>query len=190
MFIERPLTSVAFVLIVQVLASCANDDAAPKDRPEPDLEKREPALCAKGELEPDMTTTFELAGPGVDSSTRALEPGNYHVAATYLALQPEKTETALELSGPVIESLFTTPGFVAVTTGASVSCNTLRTLTVWGSEEAMFAFVVNPAHARAMAQTSDVSRGTSNTTTWDGNAESVTWQEAARQLGLEVSGDI
>jgi heme-degrading monooxygenase HmoA len=178
------------VALVVVFASCANDDTAPSDRPEPDPEERESALCTKGKLEPDMMTTFELAGPGVNPSTGTLAPGDYHVATTYLALQPGKTETALELSGPVIESLFTSPGFVAVTTGGSVSCNTLRTLTVWASEEAMFAFVASPAHVRAMAQTSGVSRGTSNTTTWDGNAETITWREAARQLDLEVGGDI
>jgi heme-degrading monooxygenase HmoA len=148
------------------------------------------ADCVKGELESDMATSLPLAGPGVKPDTGELSPGTYVVATTYLALQPGKLDTAIELAGPVVENAFTLPGFVAVTLAGSGGCNSLRTITVWDSEEAMFAFVASPAHTRAMAQTSAISRGTSNTITWDGSDSTVTWEEAARQLGLEEGGDI
>lgn len=173
--------------LVLVLAGCAGDDSEPTERAPG---KQEFSLCTKGELESDLATGLELSGPGVNPSTGSILPGDYHVATTYFALQPGKADVALDLSGPVIESLFEMPGFVAVTTGASTSCNTLRTLTVWENEAAMFAFVASPAHARAMTQTSTLSRGTSNTVAWDGSADSVSWQEAARRLGLVVGGEI
>lgn len=192
-----------------LLVGCATDTSDPSatpsddvegqdretdDKGETDEEERQPdagyAGCSKGELESDMTTSLELAGPGVNPETGMITPGTYLVATTYLALQPGTLDKAIELSGPIIETSFGLPGFVAVTIAGSESCNTLRTITVWENEQAMFAFVASPEHARAMAQTSAISRGTSNTITWDGSVESVKWTEAARQLALEEDGDI
>ena len=175
------------VLALNALLSfaCSNDDAD-----EPDTAPGEFASCSKGALEPDITTTLELAGPGVDPSSGVLTPGEYHISATYLALKSGKEALANQLAGPVIEELFGMAGLVAVATSRSSSCASLRTLTVWESEEAMFAFVASPAHVRAMAQTLELSRGTSNTIAWKGNAGSATWQEAARQLKAEAGGEI
>jgi hypothetical protein len=181
--------SLSWLCIALLFVACSNDDSDSKLQPENDPEKQF-ASCAKADVEPDLVTSLELTGPGVNPTTRTLTPGNYHVATTYLALQPGKIDLALEHSGPVIEGLFELPGFVAVMISGSASCNTLRTLTLWASEEALFDFVASPAHIRAMAQTTNLSRGTSNTITWEGNAESATWREAARQLGLEVGGEI
>lgn len=208
MSLKRTFTSLTGSLVAALLlGGCVSDNSDPDPDVEPrpsmaateDVETDEPddekptdeyADCAKGEIESDIATSLPLAGPGVDPDTGELSPGNYLVATTYLALQPDKMETAIELSGPTIEHVFTLPGFVGVTIAGSAACNSLRTITIWESEEAMFAFVASPAHTRAMAQTSVVSRGTSNTITWDGDEKSVTWQEAARQLGQEEDGDI
>jgi heme-degrading monooxygenase HmoA len=130
-----------------------------------------------------------LAGPGVDPQTGALEPGSYSIATTYLALKPEKVERALELGNPVVQSLFTMKGFVAFSTTASASCATLRTLTIWQSEEDMMNFVVSPAHLEAMPEIADLSRGTSNTVSWEGSEQDANWERAAELLASETSGD-
>lgn len=167
------------------LLACANDDS-----PSSDAASREFALCSKGSLESDMEVTLPPTGPGVDPSTGQLAPGSYHIATTYLALRPGKEALAGELAGPIVQSMFETSGLVAVTTARSSSCAALRTLTVWETEEAMFAFVASPAHVRAMAQTTEVSRGTSNTIAWSGTGESATWAEAEKRLGAEQGGEI
>ncbi len=203
MSIKKSPTPAALLLLASLSPGCTTDDPDPPVDTQGEQRDEEPEQaaddepdassyvgCSKEELESDMTTSIELSGPGVDPDTGKLTPGTYHVATTYLALQPGKLDTVLELSGPIIESSFSLPGFVAMTIVGSESCNTLRTLTVWETEQAMFAFVASPSHARAMAKTSEVSRGSSNTITWDGDVDSVSWDEAARRLGLEEDGDI
>jgi heme-degrading monooxygenase HmoA len=147
------------------------------------------AACSKGALEADLEGDAALAGPGVDAETGKLEPGSYLVASTYLALEPAQVERALGLGGPVVESLFDMPGFVAFSTLSSRSCAALRTLTVWQSEEDMLAFVASPAHVAAMAVVSELSRGSSNTVAWDGTEQDATWERGAEFLARETSGD-
>ncbi|MGK3966840.1 antibiotic biosynthesis monooxygenase [Sorangium sp. So ce118] len=146
--------------------------------------------CYKGELEPDREGALELAGPGVDAATGALKPGSYLVSTTYLAMKPEMAQTASELADPVVEGMFAMKGFVAMAGARSSSCAALRTLTVWESEQDMFAFVGSPAHVRAMGQAHSISRGTSNVISWEGSEREATWEEAAKRLGSETGGDI
>lgn len=146
--------------------------------------------CSKGELEPDRMGDLKLRGPGVDPETGALPPGTYLISTTYLALKPDMVERAMELGGPVMQSLFTMKGLVGVATLQSSSCAALRTLSVWESEEDMFTFVGSPAHASAMAHISSISRGTSNAISWEATEDQATWEEAARRLASEDDGDI
>lgn len=146
--------------------------------------------CSKGELEPDRQGDMVFRGPGVDPETGALPPGNYLISTTYLALKPEMTQRAMELGGPIMQSLFTMKGLVGVATLQSSSCMSLRTLSVWESEEDMFAFVVSPAHASAMGHAASLSRGSSNAISWEGSEAQATWEEAARRLASETGGDI
>jgi len=148
------------------------------------------ASCAKGEIEPDFVEDAPLAGPGIDPKTGAVVAGDYFVATTYLALKPGQLESLFELSGPVIATLMTSQGLVAVGTAQSESCLAVRTLTVWQSAEDMVAFVTSTAHATAMAETSTLSRGTTNTISWAGDETTVSWQEAAVRLEAEASGDL
>lgn len=148
------------------------------------------ANCTKGDLEADFVQDTDWIGPGVDPETGELEPGNYMVATTYLALEPSRRDSFLEISGPVIETLSTSEGFVAAITGASESCSSLRTLTVWPTDEDMYTFVGSPAHSNAMSKSSELSRGTSNTISWEGDAATATWEESVARLGAEVGGDL
>ncbi|NUP04784.1 MAG: hypothetical protein HOW73_01855 [Polyangiaceae bacterium] len=148
------------------------------------------ANCHKGDLETDLADDMPMMGPGIDPDTGELAPGTYYVATTYLALNPEKRERLGEVSGPVIESLQTSAGLIAVITSQSESCQSFRTMTVWQSEEDMMTFVTGAAHAAAMAETSELSRGTSNTISWEGDASTANWEEAATRLGAEPGGDL
>jgi hypothetical protein len=145
--------------------------------------------CKKGEMEADFVEDTPLAGPGVDPETGALVEGSYFIATTYLAMKPGTLETVMELSGPVIGELTASPGFVAVSTANSSSCLALRTLTVWESEEQMFEFVAGPAHNAAMGEMHELSRGTSNTISWQGPAADVDWEVVIEKLGAEEGGD-
>ena len=147
------------------------------------------ADCSKKTLEADKQDQ-QLAGPGVDPDTGALAPGHYVISSTYLAMVPEQSEHAQQLGGAVIQSLPSMQGLVASGFASSTSCATLRTLTVWQSEEDMVAFVSSPAHAAAMAQTSTLSRGSiSNVISWEGDETNATWEEAAKQLAKQTGGD-
>ncbi|WP_437673557.1 hypothetical protein [Sorangium sp. So ce131] len=146
--------------------------------------------CEKGKIESDFFEALEPSGPGVDPQTKQVRAGSYVIASTYLALKPELDHgAAMEVSGPVIEAVMTAKGTVAMMAGRSTACSTLRTLSVWESEEDMLAFVMGPAHVEAMSHTSELSRGTSNTISWEGNEEDVAWEEAARQLASENASD-
>ena len=170
------------------LASAACSDDEPKS-PAKDSSANTFGNCSRGVLESDRGDDLALAGPGVDPETGRLAAGNYLVATTYLALKPDKADRALELGGPVVESLFAMKGFVAFSTTQSSSCATLRTLTIWQSEEDMLTFVTSPAHVTAMSAISELSRGTSNTIAWEGSEKDASWERAAKYLAAETGGD-
>ena len=100
-------------LVALASAACAEEaKSGTEDEPSADAF----AHCSSGVLESDRGDDLALAGPGVDPETGRLAAGNYLVSTTYLALEPERTSRALELSGPVIQSLFEMKGFVAFST--------------------------------------------------------------------------
>jgi hypothetical protein len=141
------------------------------------------AHCDKGVIEDDFVQDLQWSGPGVDQMTGEIMPGTYRIAATYLPVKPGKLDRVFELSGPVFNTLFGTQGFVAVATAQSESCSSLRTFTVWQSEEDMYALVGSEAHTAAMSETADLSRGGTGAISWDGDETTITWEEAASRLG-------
>lgn len=165
-------------------SACADDEPKPNDGST--ATDSAFAKCSQGALESDRGDDTALAGPGIDPATGQLAAGDYQIATTYLALQPNKAARALELGGAVVQSLFGMHGFVAFSTTQSNSCATLRTLTVWETEEDMLAFVTSPAHAAAMSEVSELSRGSSNTTAWKGSEKDATWERAAGYLAAET----
>lgn len=166
--------------------ACADDDAKPGDKPAPVADF---ASCSRSLLEPDRGDDAALAGPGMNPDTGQLAAGSYLVATTYLALRPDKVARALELGGPVVQSLFGMQGFVAFSTTQSSSCSTLRTLTIWQREEDMLTFVTSPAHVAAMSEVSELSRGGSSTVAWEGSEKDATWERAADYLAAETGAD-
>jgi heme-degrading monooxygenase HmoA len=146
--------------------------------------------CKKETVEPDFKTLQPLSGPGVDMTSGKVKPGKYIVATTYLAANPNEVKRTFSLSMPIIGSLPSMKGFVAASFGQSNACATLRTLTVWESEEDLMTFIMSPAHAAAMKQIGTISRGTSNTTDWESKGDDATFADAAKKLGSDKSSDI
>ncbi len=139
--------------------------------------------CVKGEIEADFVEDTPLVGPGVDQETGLLAEGNYFIATTYLAMKPDVLDHVMELAGPTINTLVASDGFVAMSTARSESCLSLRTLTVWQSEEQMYEFVASEAHSAAMSEMSDLNRGTSGTLSWQGTEADASWAVSIPKLG-------
>ncbi|HTU61120.1 MAG TPA: hypothetical protein VMF89_21850, partial [Polyangiales bacterium] len=114
-------------------------------------------------------------------------PGTYLVSTTYLALQqaPEAQQRFNALMGPIMKELAQRDGLLALSTGASIECGSVRTLSVWRDEVAMFGFVTSAAHAAAIAAIGEVSRGGSIVTHWQGDDSTVSWAAAAEHAGVD-----
>ncbi|AUX47314.1 uncharacterized protein SOCE26_088320 [Sorangium cellulosum] len=183
----RGVVSVFFCAAGAVALGCSSGEA---DDPPADGSSSPLSGCEKGKIESDLVEGLELSGPGVDPQTKQVRAGSYVMASTYLAMRPGLDHgEALGVAGPVVEAVMTAKGAVAVMASQSADCAALRTLSVWESEEDMFAFVMGPAHVEAMSHTSELSRGTSNTVSWEGTEEDVTWEEGARRLASENASD-
>lgn len=174
------------------LVACGGDDEVPRQAPTvmPAPSASPSPVCTRGAMERDFTALSPLGGPGVDPATGALRPptnGAYVVSSTYLTLRPEPAAQQAfgELMGPISETLATQPGLIAIQLGTSMACGTARTLTVWDTEESMYAFVASPPHAAAMARVGEVSRGQSVVTHWDASTVAeASWAEVERKLSV------
>lgn len=127
-----------------------------------------------------------LSGPGYDPMTGFVgtPQSSYVVHATQIYLRPEHYDEFYGLAGKVVAQLASTEGLVAFTIGSDDACGVARTMGVWSSEEALYAFVGSGAHAEAMAKTSALTF-TGRTTHWDATPEDVealTWDVARAKL--------
>jgi heme-degrading monooxygenase HmoA len=165
-----------------VLTACGDDEApmAPQVAQEDPL-----ADCTRGQMEADLESS-PLAGSAVREDG-TLAPGRYIVSSTYLRLQPGEVALARfqQLMGPIAQALETQEGLVAIQLAASERCGTARTLSVWRDAEAMYGFVVGPAHQAAVEAVGEVSRGGSIVTHWEDDERGATWEKAARQLAAD-----
>lgn len=138
--------------------------------------------------EPDLIVAQAFGGPGFDPETgQLLEPiaDEYVVSTTQLLPKPDEAAQAafLELTNGVVAQLMETPGFLGLSLAFEPSCGFARTLTVWESEEAMFAFVNSGAHVEAMGQTFAVGV-TGRVTSWTAPAEEMppSWEDAIAKI--------
>lgn len=133
-------------------------------------------------VDPDFTVLQPLAGPGIDPATGELLPplqDTYVLHTTQLLVKPEKLEEFLALNVPIFEQLMQTEGLVGFALAQEPTCGFSRTMGVWESEAAMFAFVASGAHAQAMVKTTEISI-TGRTTMWSATADELplTWEQA------------
>ncbi len=147
-------------------------------------------LCTKSGLEADFRLSGAMTGAGVDAEG-ALKPpaegSKYLISTTYLRLP--KGEAAarrfLELVGPVNKALLTQDGLIGLQFASSEQCGVARTLAVWRDQTAMYKFVTGEAHANAMANIYDVTRGGSLVTHWEGTQYDATWDAARAHLAVD-----
>jgi heme-degrading monooxygenase HmoA len=146
-------------------------------------------ICTRDLAEADFLPGT-MSGSGMDAQGALMPPPagtQYVISSTYLRLPPgEKTAKRFrELMGPILASLSTQDGLMAVQFGSSEECTVARTLTVWRDEPAMYKFVASPAHAEAMGNIEEVSRGGSLVTHWKGTEADATWAAARKNLLAE-----
>jgi heme-degrading monooxygenase HmoA len=145
--------------------------------------------CARDVLEADLEAT-PMSGVAVDDSGELnLESGRtYVVSSTYGAPVPGSdgapvTEQYLELFSAVQVQLQQQPGLLAMQLASSEGCASGRTLAIWESEEAMYDFVISPAHAAAMAAAGQVLKPGYGVTHWSATKRSeMNFDQAVREL--------
>jgi quinol monooxygenase YgiN len=105
-------------------------------------------------------------------------------SATYLKLSSTRPaqQKFRDLMRPMEETLQHAEGLVGYRVATSSDCVTARTLSVWKDEQAMKRFVYSPAHGKAIAAISELSRGGSVTTRWEGESADFSLETAARKL--------
>lgn len=140
-----------FVIAVLPFAiACSSED------PEPVAEIDRAALLACES--DDFVVGRPLTGPGLDENGFVGEPlASYVVHTTQIVYHPEKEADFLQQSGAVMAQLASTEGIVAYGVALDPTCGDARTLGVWESEEAMYAFAGSGEHVRAMARTHELS---------------------------------
>jgi heme-degrading monooxygenase HmoA len=127
-----------------------------------------------------------LSGPGYDPETGFVgtPQATYVIHTTQIYTRPEQESEFMSTAGKVIAQLGSTEGLVAFTLGGDDGCGVSRTMGVWTSEEALYAFVQSGAHLEAMSKTGQLSY-TGKTTHWDATPEEVealTWDVARAKL--------
>jgi hypothetical protein len=150
---------------------------------EPDAAASDPfAACRPGVIEPDFQAQ-SLRGSGAPEGI--LPVGQYIISTTYLTLRQDGAAQARfgQLMEPILADLATRPRLLAYSLGTSRSCGVARTLAVWRDDIAMIGFVTGPAHGAAAASITEVSRGGSLVTHWQGDEASPSWEAAAEHAG-------
>ncbi|MBL8740369.1 MAG: antibiotic biosynthesis monooxygenase [Myxococcales bacterium] len=135
-----------------------------------------------------------LSGPGYDAETGFVgEPqATYIASTTQIYVAPEKQKAFLDASIDVIGQLADTPGLVAFSVGGDTECQVNRTMSIWESEDAMYAFVTSGAHAVAMGQLTELSL-TGKTTHWTTTPEEIeaqTWDTVRAKLAEEDPSEL
>lgn len=140
-------------------------------------------------VEANLIEARKLSGPGFDAEQGGFlgaTSASYVVSTTQIYVPKEKQGPFLGLATAVSTQLEATDGLVAYALGYDSGCEVNRTLSVWESEEKMYAFVGSDAHLEAMSQTTDVSV-TGRVTHWTATAEEVEaldWDVARAKLDL------
>ncbi|AUX25410.1 hypothetical protein SOCEGT47_059560 [Sorangium cellulosum] len=147
-----------------------------------------PSGCVGGALEADLEAP-PLSGPGVDPGTGEVRPrpdgSSYVVSTTYGIPRSgdDVRERYLQYFGAIQEQLASQPGLVALQLGLSASCGSGRTLAVWESSEAMYDFVMSPAHLAAMDAADELLEPGYGVTHWEtADPGEISFAEGARRI--------
>lgn len=172
--------SVAGLTVLALFAACSDDDTK-KPR------------CASAVLEADLEGT-PFMGPAADPETGELRLSSgpqYMVSSTYGVPVPGEggapvTAEYDTIFAGVAEQLAKEPGLLAYKLASSDACASGRTLAVWESEEAMYAFVTSPAHVRAMQRVEAILQPGYGVTHWQADdSNQMTFEEGVKRLKEE-----
>jgi heme-degrading monooxygenase HmoA len=179
---SRALAASVLAALGVTLSAC-NSDSGTKTPDAP------PAECAGGVLEADLEAD-PLSGPGIDPDTGKLRPppegSSYAVSATYGV--PRRGDEAvmeryLQIFGAIQAQLASQPGLVAIQLGQSPSCGSGRTLAVWASPDAMYDFVMSPAHLAAIDEVNELLEPTYVVTHWEtAETDGITLADSVRRI--------
>jgi heme-degrading monooxygenase HmoA len=125
-----------------------------------------------------------MSGPGIDEEGNLIgEPQDtYFVSTTQIYVSEEQTDAFFGLAGKVILQLSETPGLVGYALGGDDACLVNRTMGIWESEEAMYAFVASGAHAEAMPKTAHWTMTGDEVVALTSNWSTASWDEARARL--------
>ncbi|WP_437774781.1 antibiotic biosynthesis monooxygenase family protein [Sorangium sp. So ce1097] len=144
--------------------------------------------CTGGVLEADLQAE-PLSGPGVDPATGELRPppegSSYTISSTYGIPQPGDAvmQRYGQMFGAIQAQLASQRGLVAIQLAQSPSCGSGRTLAVWESTEAMYEFVMSPAHLEAMNAVDELVEPNYAVTHWEtARADEMTLEEGVRRI--------
>ncbi|WP_437293067.1 antibiotic biosynthesis monooxygenase family protein [Sorangium sp. So ce426] len=162
------LAAAVIAALGAILSGCSSDSGGKTtDAPLPELPE-----CTGGVLEADLEAD-PLSGPGVDPETGKLRPppegSSYAVSATYGVPRPGDAvmQRYVQIFGAIQAELASQPGLLAIQLGQSPSCGSGRTLAVWASTDAMYEFVMGPAHLAAVNAADELLEPTYVVTHWE-----------------------
>ncbi|WP_437954653.1 antibiotic biosynthesis monooxygenase [Sorangium sp. So ce119] len=182
--IERSSRAIAAAVLAALgvtLSACGSDSGAAT--PEPSAPE-----CTGGVLEADLQAE-PLSGPGVDPATGKLRPApegsSYTVSSTFGIPRPGDAvmERYGQAFGAIQAQLASQRGLLAIQLARSTSCGSGRTLAVWESTEAMYEFVMSPAHLAAMDAADDLLEPNYVVTHWETTRDDeMTLEEGVRRI--------
>jgi hypothetical protein len=173
-------------MLLLLCLGCGSDDKSDPDVGEAKAELR----CVANVIERDLDMS-PMGGSSVDEETgtyKLREGEQVIVSSTYGIPVPGSDGKPLpasyqDLMGRIIGQLQQQPGLLALQLGTSDSCGSGRTLAVWESEEAMYAFVTSPPHMEAMTNVHKLVQPGYAVTHWSASSpEQLTVAEAAKHL--------
>ena len=128
-----------------------------------------------------------LAGPGFDGAKGGIQGAladSYVLHTTQIYLRPEGAATFFDLTLAILDDAVANPGLIAFSVGTDDACGVARTMGIWASEEAMYAFVTRKPHLDAMAVTTELTF-TGRVTHWTATADEAnayTWEVAREKI--------
>jgi len=130
-----------------------------------------------------LSRPFE--GPGFEDGTFVSDhPGPFVVAATYARTAPGHNAPFQDHVGAIDAEIADAEGLVGYALRGEIGGRDNWTMSIWESEEALYTFVISPAHLAAMGE-ADLLLEDSAFTHWteaDGSALPPTWEEALDRL--------
>ncbi len=164
------------LIVACALPACSDDDPANAGAggqggsETPDLDAL--YACRDVSFQVFRPLASEHFDPAQGGLLSAAPQASYIVHSTQIFVKEDKMPDFLQTNATVTAQLDQTEGMIAYSLAGDAGCGDLRTLGIWASEQAMYAFVGSGAHAQAMTQVNELAL-TGRVTHWTATAEEV-----------------